>query len=80
MVAVIEGNEHARFRAGIEQAFALGIFADHASDARGRETVIDFLPRLAVITGAIEMRMQLLEAVDSSVGRCGIERRGINNA
>src|SRR6202158_5812828 len=67
--AVIEGNPRARFRAGIEQPLALGIFANGVNVGAVWEAGRDGRPALAEISGLENVRFEIIKLVrvDGSV-------------
>ena len=80
--AVVEGNEDADFGSGEEHAFAHGIFAHGVDVGVVRKASVDFLPGLAVVVGAIDIRMEVvhLMAVNCGVGGGGAEARCFDQA
>src|SRR5690349_6532260 len=80
MIAVVERNEHAGFRARKKKPFPFAIITDDARDAFLRQSVIDWLPTLAVIACAVEARMRIKKIVYSKIGRRGIKMRCLDNA
>jgi hypothetical protein len=79
MVAVVPRDVDAALGSGEEQAFARGIFADGVDGFVVGQAGDDLLPGLAAVVGAVDIRMQVVEAeaVDGSVGGCLIEMRGV---
>ena len=77
--AVIEGNVHAEFGAGVEQAGAVGIFAHHARGLIGGDAVLavgEQRPGLAEIVGAVDEGREIAqqEAIDGGVRGAGFVR------
>src|SRR5580704_5375918 len=70
MVAIVEGNPNAIFRAGKKQASAHRIFADCVNRRAVRQAAGDQLPGLAAVPGAIYVRLEVIctEAADGSIG------------
>ena len=80
VVAVVEGDVDLGFGAGVEEAFAFGIFADGAGGGTVGNAVVDLLPGLTAVVGAEEMRAHVVEAqsVDSGVVGEGVEVAGVH--
>src|SRR5277367_795889 len=81
VVAVFEGNVDRSFGAGVEQAFAHRVFANHVDGRVVRQTVGDFRPRFAVIARAVNMRTQIVETetVDGGVRGGSIRVRSLDD-
>src|SRR6202043_3127833 len=60
MVAVVEGNPNAIFRAGKKQASAHMIFADCVNRRAVRQAAGNQLPGLAAVPGAIYVRLEVI--------------------
>ena len=67
MIAVVEGEIHARLRARVQQTGTLGVLADCACDARFRQTRHNFFPGLARIACAVEVRTPVALSGDRGV-------------
>ena len=78
VVAIVEGNVECVFGSGVEQAFAHGIFADHAGDPIGLQASGDFLPGLSGIARAENVRLQILARVENDVRSAGVVVRGFD--
>ena len=80
VVAVVEGDVDLGLGAGVEQALALGIFADGAGGGAVGDAVVDLGPGLAAVVGAEEMRAHVVEAqgVDGGVGGLRVEVAGVH--
>ena len=81
--AVIERNEDAELCARVKQSFAIGIFAHYARRPVGRNPILavsQTLPGLAIIIGAINVRLIVAEQITiyGVVGRAFAMRRGFN--
>ncbi len=70
MVSVVEGDVDSALGSGEEEAFPLGIFADGVDGLVVGKAGDDLLPGLAAVVGAVDIRMQVVEAeaVDGGVG------------
>src|SRR4051812_41453011 len=53
---IIVGNEHARFRSGIEEAFSLGILTNRTRKRRRRNARHNLRPSFAEIAGLVDVR------------------------
>src|SRR5260370_688043 len=69
-------NPRARFRAGIEQALALGIFTHGVNVRTVGEAGGDGRPGLAEVAGLENVGLEIIElvSVDGGVGGAGFER------
>jgi len=78
--AVIERKEQTGLRPRHQQALAIRIFAHHAGERIARNPVDDFLPRLAVVRGLVQVRTEIVQLVIGGrhVRRARIVRRGVN--
>ncbi len=79
---IVEGNVDAVFRAGIEQAFALWIFADSVDITVVGHAGDDFRPGLAVVGCFENVRAKVIElvAIDGDVGGACRVWRGFDDA
>ena len=80
LFAIVERNEYADLGAGEKQALAFRIFANGVDDSASRQAVDDFIPGLATIVRAQDVRLQVVkaDAVDGRVGRGGVKPRGLD--
>ena len=60
---VVEGNPDARFRASVEETFALGIFAHRVNIGIVRQAGDDFCPRFAEVGGFENIEFEIVELV-----------------
>src|SRR5579862_1493507 len=79
VVSIIKGHKYAGFSSCEKKALALGVLANHASDARLRKAAVDLPPGFAVISRAIKVRMAILKIIDRSICRSRIEMRRFND-
>ena len=80
VVAVVEGEVDCALGAGVEQAFAHRVFADGVDVLVVGNAVDDFVPGLAAVVGAEDVRAEVVEAkgVDGGVGGRVIEVGGLD--
>jgi len=80
VVAVVEGDEHAGFGAGLEQSFANRAFTNGVQKRRRFDTSCDGCPGLSVIACAVEIRLVVVQsmAVHCGTGHSGGEVRGFD--
>src|SRR2546428_2899358 len=81
--AIVERNEHSKFRSGVKQSFAVRIFADDARGPIRWDAVVSISqsrPGLTVIVGAINVWLIIAEepTVHGVVGRSFPMRRRLN--
>ena len=81
VVPIVERHVDLRLRAGEEQSLALRILAHHADRRAARDAVDDFLPRLAAVMRAVDVRVHVVEPqrVHCRVGRQRIEAARIDD-
>ena len=82
MPAIVEGNEYALLGAGIEQAFAQRIFANHVDHGpRGGQSQGDRIPMLSAVVSTEDLRLQDIEPqrIDRRIGRLRVEMSGLQN-
>src|SRR5262249_17376103 len=63
VVAVVVGEEEAEFRTRYQKSFMIWVFADHPGECVGGNPGNDFLPRLPVVAGLVEIRPEIVELV-----------------
>ena len=78
IVAIVEADEDGEFGGGEEQALAHRIFADGVDGSIG-QAADGLLPGGAAIVGAIDVRLQVVEAqaIDGGIHGVVIEVRGV---
>src|SRR5436309_9106249 len=71
---IIQREVHAGFSTGKEQALAFGIFANGADIRSLGNSMHNQRPVLAVVTGAVYQRTEIIElvSIDGDIGRAGI--------
>src|SRR5260370_6369284 len=79
-IAIMERDVDAHFRAGVEQAFARGILADAVEEAAFGNAGGGALPGFAEVARAVEIRLQVFEAMpfDRGVRGGGVEMRSFD--
>src|SRR2546423_13251329 len=70
-IAVVKRKVDTAFRASVKQAFANGVFADAIQKASIRDSAGNALPGLAEIARAIQIRLQVFQAVTVHSGVSG---------
>ncbi len=82
MVSVVEGHEHAGFRARIEQSRALQVGPHDADEVIGRKVAHGERPGRTVVLRAEDPGPEIVLAVivDCDVGRAGLGRRRLDHA
>ena len=68
MVAIVEGYVYSGFRARKEKPFANRVFADGVGKASLGDATRNLLPSCAAISGAVEVRLVILEPVPVNGG------------
>ena len=78
IVAIVEADEDGQFGGGEQQALAHRVFADRIDRAVG-QAAHRLCPRGAAIVGAIDVRLQVVQAkaIDSGVRRVVVEVRSV---
>src|SRR5207302_5994068 len=80
--AAIKGNPRTRFGAGIEQSFALGVFANGVNVRAVGESGSDWRPGLAEVAGLKKVGLEIIDlmGVDRGVGGASFEPRRFDQA
>ena len=75
MIAVVPGDVNGALGSSKEKPLAFRIFAHGVYRFVIRQTGGDFLPRLATVVRAVDVRMQVIqaEAVDGGISRDNVE-------
>src|SRR5215470_2601574 len=81
MIAVVEGDPNAQLGAGEKKAPPLGIFFNGLHVDSGGQSLAYFLPGLAPVAGAIDVRVVVFEAmtIDGGIRFVDIEVRSIHH-
>ena len=77
--AVIERNIDARLSSGVKQSALVRVFANHPGESAVRNSIRNFLPGLAVVTGLVQIRFVVVVLVHGrrDVRRARFERRRV---
>ncbi len=78
----VVGNEHSGFGACVKNARFHGVFPDDVHIGAIRDTFGDLQPGFSEIAGLINIWFEIVElvAIDGRESRCGVMRRGLDQA
>jgi len=82
LVTIVKRNKDAGFRARIEQALSHRVLTHGVDEAPFRNALDDFRPRLAAVARALDMRLEVFQAmpVDGRVDGVSIVARGLDDS